>query len=305
MPFQRTCQDIRIPMPDGFAGQKGVLKMKYAWIAMLGWMLSGVVMGSTSTSEVRASMMVSGSIAVSAKGRVIGYTLDQKDKLPASVTQLLARNISRWRFEPVLRHGSPVSAKARMYLRITARPQGKNRYALSISGTRFGSNDSNRSVRYNGRPKAPFYPILERQDRVSGTVYLVIRVNRLGRVDKIATEQVDLYTRGPYMLMKRWRDDLATSAEKTASQWTFKLPTQGKDADKTHWTVKTPVTFSIARYARHLKAYGHWHLYIPGPRNFIPWVDATQLANGDGDAMPVDGLYSSQQALHRINQPQS
>ncbi len=88
---------------------------------------------------VQASMVVNGSITVSIKGHVKGYTLDHPEKLPSAVTGLLAKAVPHWRFRPVLRHGKAVAAKAEMHLRIVASPVGNKRYSLSVGGARFGN----------------------------------------------------------------------------------------------------------------------------------------------------------------------
>lgn len=57
-----------------------------------------------------------------------------------------------------------------------------------------------------------------------------------------------------------------------------------------------PVAFNL-KYehpdapARSTYGYGHWKLYIPGPREPLPWWDAHKMLSGSVDALPDSGVF--------------
>ena len=119
--------------------------MKYGMPGLLCMMLAGVALAAgprAASEQMQASMLVRGSITVAADGSVKSYLVDHPEQLPREVVNLIARNVPKWRFEPVARAGQPVIAQAAMDLRVVAKPLGNVEFALSVAGTNFGRPSS-------------------------------------------------------------------------------------------------------------------------------------------------------------------
>lgn len=277
--------------------------MKRALMGLFCVLLScGVLAAGPSAVRKRTevSMLVTGSILVSPDGGVQSYTVDQADKLPATVVDLLGKNVPTWKFEPVTVDGKPVLAKAKMSVRIVGKRVDDSHDAISIAGAQFGENDraAGESISYKTR-EAPAYPRMAVESRVPGTVYLVLRVDRQGQVANAVAEQVNLEAYGNDFQMDRFRQVLADATLKAATHWTFTIPTAGKHAADDYWVVRVPVHFELspAGQSSPRDAYGHWHVYVPGPRQPVPWIE-NKLIAGSADAMPAGGIQQLDQALH-------
>ncbi len=256
--------------------------------------------------SVEASMLVTGEIAVNPDGSVYGYSLDHRDKLPAPVVKLIGGTLPRWKFTPVKVDGKGVLAKASMSLRIVAKQIDDKHDAISVEGAAFGMETAKSLTTSECADGAcltylerspPSYPINLVQDLVSGTVYLAVEVDRQGKVAKVAVEQVDLRRIADATVLSRWRRELGRVSMEAAWHWTYQVPRTGVEAGKDHWVVTVPVNYSIGipgeRKTIGKLEYGHWDVYVPGPVNSIPWVDAKggQIASKDSaDAIPDNGV---------------
>ncbi len=267
--------------------------MKYGFVGLLCMMLAGVALaaGPRAVSErMQASMLVTGSITVAPDGSVKSYVVDHPEQLPAEIVNLIERNVPLWRFIPVVRNGRPVIAEAAMSLRVLATPMGDGTSTVSVSGTNFGRPSSAGStagedISYKQRP-APSYPMAALKTRASGTVYLLLAVNRQGLVEQADAEQVNLDRSGGDHEMTRSRHMLAKAALSAARTWTFNVPTSGEEAAPTNWLVRVPITFSFT--PERTRAYGKWHVYVPGPRVIPAWVGKLDV----GDSADVVGADS-------------
>jgi TonB family protein len=262
------------------------MKRHITWIGLC--LLAGTAGASSSPQQavpVRYSMDVSGTITVSARGFVKAYRLERPGKLPGYVVQLLNRSIPAWTFQPNLRDGKPVDVKARMDIRLLATPLPNRKISVRIDQTTFGTGYENddQTIHYKQKIKPPPYPWNLDAQHVTGTVFLLLRINRQGHVAKAAVEQVDLGTRGSSNRMTRWRRAFARSALKAAHNWQFTFPTKGKYASADHWDVVIPMVFNILQPgttpAQMLRTtYGKWLPYIPGPVRYIPWQRHPRMA---------------------------
>ncbi len=256
-------------------------------------MLSGAALAAGPRAvrkQVQASMLVTGSITVAPDGGVKSFVVDHPEQLPATVVDLIGQDAPRWRFEPVVRDGKPVSARANMSLRVVAKPVGDNKYSLSIAGSRFGQSSSNsepsdRAIAAKTQ-KPPAYPMDATRAHVSGTAYVVLRVNRKGLVDEGAAEQVNLDVVGSDVQMRRWREALGDAALRAARRWTFTPPTSGPDAARSSWLVSVPIRFWLTEKGRRdpVEKYGSWRAYVPGPRSVPAWAHDSEL-DGSADAI--------------------
>ncbi len=279
--------------------------MKRLLLALLCVFLSGAVLAAGPAAvrkRVQASMLVTGTIDVALDGSVQGYVVDQSDKLPAPVVALIEKGERTWKFEPVLQDGKPVLAKAKMSLRIVAKPVADKDYSLSIAGAQFGTNAPGETVSYK-QTYQPIYPRSAVDARVSGTVYLLLLVGPQGQVENIATEQVNLGVVGSDMELNHWRRVLADAAMSAIKRTTFNLPTVGEQVAAGHWLARIPASFELhERGQRSVEPeYGTWVVYVPGPRQRVPWLDSSHAPSGnDVDALAAGKIQLVGVGLHLI-----
>jgi len=268
--------------------------MKRLWSAACGCLLAGAVMAAGPGAvrrQVEASMVVTGTLVVAPDGSVGSYRLDRPERLPAPVVDLIGRNVPRWKFEPVVRDGKPVAAKARMSLRVVARPiEGDDQnYALSIRGTHFG--DAAGSLGFKEHRQGPHYPEMAARGHVEGTVYLLLKVDRQGKVVDAVAQQVNLAAIGSEHLLQAWREAFAKSALQAARTWTFNVSADGEDAETEFHYARVPVHYQLGERGQLAPdPYGRWEVYVPGPYQAVPWFDKEGMISGV-DALPDDGLY--------------
>jgi TonB family protein len=252
--------------------------------------------------SVEASMLVTGEIAVNPDGSVYGYSLDQRDKLPAVVIKLINETVAGWKFTPVEAHGKPPLAKALMSLRVVAHQSSPGHFFAGIEGATFGIDAE------EGRPfsacaqgacltyhtrQSPDYPSDLAREGVSGTVYVEVEVNRQGHVADAAVRQINLRALGDSTQLARWRSDFERATMSVVRRWTFNVPTTGEGAKQSQWFVIVPVNYALTAYAQKLASdYGRWDAYVPGPVQMLPWAGQGapgSLTNGGADATPDTG----------------
>ncbi|RDI97257.1 energy transducer TonB [Dyella solisilvae] len=252
-----------------------------------------------------ATMLVTGTVQANPDGTVNGYSLDQSDKLPASVVEAINRDMAHW---TLTFDGKPASViTSKMSVRVVAEPIDDKSFRIVIAGESFGDYDnrSRTTLTYKARP-APSYPREAINWGVSGTAYLLIRVGRDGKVQELVAEQVNLDQYGAEHDMDRFRKMLADAALRAAKTWTFNAPTEGKDANAPYWDVRVPVVYDLGTYGgpKAHKGYGSWDVYIPGPRQNAPWVKDQALLTGAPDALP-DGALQMMGSGPRLTSPPS
>jgi hypothetical protein len=272
---------------------------------------SGVVMADswddTVRKQVQASMLVTGTIVVTQDGSVNSYTLDQQNKLPSTVVNTIAQSLPHWKFaidtnglQTDLHDNQANLFKAKMSLRLVAVPVGDKNYAVSISGASFGGGADSVSCKDSCKAQAkPIYPRKALHDRIGGTVFVLVRVDRDGKVDDLVARQVNLRAIGTKAEMALWRNDLANAAVKAIQQWTFDAPTSGKEASQPYWYAMVPVSFDICSggFRCEVEAYGKWEGYVPGPQTPTPWKGDRKAAFDNTDAMPSGVAFQPDQRL--------
>ena len=244
----------------------------------------------TATAPVEASMLVTGTIVVAPDGSVSSYAVDHPEKLPSGVLQVIGNTVPQWKFRPILRDGQPVNAKAKMSLRIVARKMGGQNFAVNVRAASFGQDAPSERVTERKLVK-PIYPREAVLSGVSGTVYVVLKVDRDGHVEAADVWQVDLNMIDSDAAMRRWRQMLAKASLNAARRWTFNPPTAGGQASDQHWVVGVPVNFKLRGLPDSRQvAYGQWQGYVPGPHELIPWLNQAQVAASGVDTIPAGGV---------------
>lgn len=228
--------------------------------------------------QSEASMVLTGEIRVDAEGKVTGYAIDHEDKVPGYVLSSIAKWVPDWRFKPVLVDGQAVSARAKMTLRMLAKPTGDDSIQVSIVGSSFGDGDAKESDQVQTvQMKPPVYPNDVIVAGGQGTAYLVLKIARDGSVEDVVVERVNLTVYSSKPQMKKFRSRLGSAAANAARRWKFKPPTTGELADKPFWSVRIPVGFSIGEEKE--AEYGQWVAYLPGPSQRAPWLEADDIGN--------------------------
>lgn len=271
---------------------------------VIGWMLAVLCLllaqasSAQSAREVRkqaeASMLVVGSVDIEPDGSVSAHVLDDADKLPVQVRNLVQRAVPQLRFEPVLVDGKAVPARARMSLRIVARPAADGTGVIAIGGAHFGEVDleSTEVVRTLGTMKPPRFPMNAAQEGGQGTVYVMLKIGRDGTVMDAVVEQVNLRVIGSEREMARFRRLFSNVVLDTVRDWTFQPPTTGPFVDAPYWSARVPVDFTLGDALKPATAtpYGTWQGYVPGPRQRAPWI-TEEDQQGDADAVASGSLY--------------
>jgi hypothetical protein len=246
--------------------------------------------------RIDASMLVTGFVEVTADGSVRSYTLDKQDELPPVVIDLAQRALPEWHFKPVLLDGAPVAARARMNVRFIATPTDDGNYSVRIASASFDESNKKPGEQIVAKERqTPRYPAFAAQARISGTVYLLMRVGRDGRVADVSAEQVNLRMVASGTDMARWRSELADASTAAASKWTFTPPVSGPHAKDEFWIVRTPVDFNLRESGGSTaNKYGQWQTYVPGPKQPVPWREKYRHAEDDKtstpDALPDGGI---------------
>ncbi|HEV2620960.1 MAG TPA: energy transducer TonB [Frateuria sp.] len=266
--------------------------MKRLLAGIVGLMLAGTVLagGLRAVRErVEGSMVVTGTIDITPEGTVLGFALDHPEKLPPVVVDVIGKTLPTWTFQPVLQDGKPVAAKARMNLRILAKPIGGGNFQVAVRSAYFG--DHRAGMKTVGPQEKPHYPREAMQDRASGTAYVVLRVDRSGRVADAFARQVDLRVLADDRELGRLRGLFAQASVKALRQWAFE-PAATSDREP-YRIALVPVSYAIGERG-HLvghDAYGQWQGYVPGPVEPAPWFDKDKMLSGATDALSGDGVF--------------
>lgn len=245
-------------------------------------------------SQLEASMLVSGEMSVDASGAVSGYTLDQADKLPPPVKDLLAKTLPTFRFQPVEREGKAHPVQATMNLQLVAHQIDPDHFDLRLRSARFtdkaeseAAADPTAAVSIAERPRM-HYPDAALMAGMSATVYLALRFDHSGHVTDVDVSQVNLRRQDEPLQMTRWRAMFAKNAMADARKIVLHAPTSGPHANDATFTGALPVTYLWGD--QRPAGYGEWDTYVRGPVHPIAWMD-------DGDAAANETVPDGQFAM--------
>lgn len=224
--------------------------------------------------QIESSRLVTGTITVDESGQVADYTLDGATDLGAELADFVGRSIRSWHFDPPVDEGRPVQLKNRMSIRLVAKKgEISGSYDVELRHASFEPMQRLPGTSIASVPesmKPPKYPGAAVRGDVQGTVYLVLKVGRDGKVEDVMAEQVNLRTAGTPMQMEQMRKWLTQPAVTAARDWTFIPPARGEDAGRPFWSVRVPVNYSFDQDAGK-RDENRWEAYIPGPRQLPPW----------------------------------
>lgn len=115
-----------------------------------------------------------------------------------------------------------------MGLRIVAQQAGQDKYNLRIDSSSFGESDKEDGETITAREfGVPRYPENAARSGVTGTVFLVMKIGRNGKVEDLATEQVNLTVVGTEEQMRQGRDWLSRVARVAAKKMDVQRAYQG------------------------------------------------------------------------------
>ncbi|MDV3515511.1 energy transducer TonB [Stenotrophomonas sp. C1657] len=242
--------------------------------------------------QAEASMTLSGVIDIGREGQVEGFQLDHREKVDAGVAGFVDKAVQSWRFEPTLVDGKPMPARTTVHLRLIAGNMEGNSMQVRVVDARFGKLGGSSAPSTDdvtaAKTRAPVYPPQAASIRGQGTVMLLVKVGRDGKVADVIAEQTNLTVVGPERTMNQLRDVLAKASVRSAREWTFNPPTTGEDKDRDFWTVRVPVNYFFDKQS---ERYGRWSAYIPGPRQQAPWKTGEETLAAGSDLLPEGGVY--------------
>lgn len=225
------------------------------------------------------SMQVTGDIEVAPDGSVHGYTLDEG--LPQKIKELVAANINRWKFEPILIDDRPVIARTRLRMALKAEPFD-GEYRLLIENVWFG--EPTRTSLMN----PPRYPMEAARMGLGARVMLVLKLDAAGNVIAVHPEQTSFNTKVSDKTADVWRKRFENASIDAAREWKFDVAEIIDGAPVDDSSIRIPVDFMMGSGG--LK---QWHGYLPGPITPAPWAKteqqvasaADQLGNGQVQAL--------------------
>lgn len=257
-----------------------------------------------------ASLMVEGKVMFNPDGTISSYTLREPDKLPGPVVDLINQSLASWKLEFASIPAAPIEES--MSLRIVATDADRTHTIIRVASAHFeAANQPADEVVHSKERRAPAYPRKSIDGRMSGTVYLLVRVGRDGTVIDAAAEQVNLHRYVERSLQSVYRKDLADAAVKAVKRWTFSVPTQGDSAQLPFWYVRVPIKFHLNDFAdpsfdsHNGMKYGAWEIYVRGPRETIPWLQDKKLLADSPDSTPDGAVLQLSSGTELITPPAS
>lgn len=269
---------------------------RYRWLlAIVLCTLTGIALASSAREvrkQVEASRLITGTIDFDEQGRVVRQDFKDVQSLGRTGSAWLQSHVAQWQFEPVIIDGQPRQARTHARVLLVAKQMPDNKVSLRVASADFSGDPastpkkSEEDVR-SKRLRPPAFPPDLARGGVSGTVYVVLRIGRDGRVADAASERVNLRVLASEAEMERIREKLARTTLDAVRRWTFIPPTKGVEADNDFWHVRVPVDF-VGPGAKNPKD-NEWTAYIPGPRAVIPWMNYEGVL--PPDALAGGGIY--------------
>lgn len=241
--------------------------------------------------QIESALYVTGTIDITPAGDVVAHALDQPEKLPKGIIEMAARLLPQWKFEPISLQDKAIS-RSKMNLLFVGKKLDDGKYSVELRSATFSGDSPETSVGLapKGR-RLPDYPVGFANAGISGTVFLIVKIGRDGKVIDVNASHVNLRVIGSESDMEEWRDIFARNSIAAAKRWRFITPTSGPDAGKPYWFGTLPFDYSIK--GQEQPAYGKWQTYVAGPKALIPWLDETLMAEGNTDALTPNTFHTA------------
>lgn len=272
--------------------------------AILAVMLAAGVQARTKVQipqgESVLTLRVDGDVTIDPEGKVLAYQL--LTELDPQIEKLITRAVPAWRFKPILRGGSGVSANSPMRITLAAK-ETNGGYEVRVDNvvfraiTKANSEAELTSEKMTGgmahasgesAPKAsitadtllpPLYPDGLGRAGVEGLVLLNMRLKPDGTVAEVFASQSSLFNlKGKPVLLDRARTVLEKSAVMAARQWRFKVEAREPSALKaSDLTVRVPVEYILHGGQMTGSLAGKWRHEYRGPNSRVPWLLEEEL----------------------------
>ena len=169
--------------------------------------------------KAEIGMVVTGFVEIEPDGSVSSHEITGRGELPDYVVAMVDEAAATWRFEPIEQDGVPVRARTQMSLRLVAQALGEGEeFVVRIDNGSFGGYDPEDTGRVVAkRMTPPQYPLEMLTRMAEGTVYLLVKVGRDGRVQDLAVERVNL---GQYAV----EGEMEQRRRPRAGQWMAYIP---------------------------------------------------------------------------------
>jgi hypothetical protein len=161
-----------------------------------------------------------GELVIDTEGRVQELSLDRKT-LGEEVMKGFEDEIRSWRFEPIVRDGGPVRAKAHMALHmVVIRQPGVDGLRLGFESVQFNEPSQRKTDERMSRALSPpHYPRDAMERGIGARVMLLLRLDDAGRVTQVATESVHLLGEEIQGSPARHARYFSRAAEQAAAGW--------------------------------------------------------------------------------------
>ncbi len=233
--------------------------------------------------QIESALYVTGTIDISPAGDVVAHALDQQDKLPKGIVDMAARILPQWKFEPVALQGMKVS-RSKMNLLFIGKKLDNGDFSIDLRSATFSGGNPDELVSLEAKQRRlPKYPDQLLGAGISGTVFVMVKIGRDGKVIAAEASHVNLRVIGSESEMDLWRSALARNSIAAIKRWTFIAPKTGPEAEKAYWAGTLPVDYLIG--GQKSPAYGTWQTYVAGPKALIPWQDDTFKPGVNPDAL--------------------
>lgn len=247
--------------------------------------------------HVESSMLLTGKIDIDRDGTVLAVSLDQEADLTGALADFAHNAVMHWRFEPVRDdEDNALVVRAPIRLRLVARTLEDDNVEVGIRSADFSPpydpNDPTAVVPIDQVP--PTYPPGAVRAHVGADTFVMVKVGRDGRVEDLATRQVNLHAISNNRVMASLRGKFAKASERAIRAWIFRVPTEGPQTDQPYWIVTVPISYRLATVSQHRPggSYGKWKTYVAGPLQPVPWLDPKDVRNATSpDALADGGVY--------------
>lgn len=252
--------------------------------------------GTSASAErakgVRYEMVADGEVQIALDGHVSDYRL--ASELAPEIAALVNRSVRRWRFQPILQDGQPVTAKTALQIRLSAESAADkpDSFVVRVIGVEFGA-PSRRSANH-----PPRYPGLAISARLNAKVVLLLRIDDAGKVVEARPYQTSLGARTRSERdAEAWRKIFERESIAAAKTWKYDL-TEAVGGRRVGRYALAPIEFRLVRPAAGSERLDKWKGYIPGPVHELPSElglesDATDRASrlADGEAAALDSHF--------------
>lgn len=238
-------------------------------------------------AEEALRLDVKGEIAIDKEGAVYDYKIGTI--LTPEIKDLVDRSVRKWKFEPVIRNGTPTYAKSDMYLTLLA-SRVEAGYQLRVERVRFGGS------RKAKRIPPPPYPTDASRAGLSAMVLVAVHIDRDGQViDAVAAQSSLTGVKASKKAADSWLKGFNKAAVAAAKKWKF-APADLAAGDAPETTQLVPIEFMSGDPT---PSEG-WRYASSGTAYPIPWLPAEKQAYDatglkQGESIALDGAINLKQ----------